>query len=172
MARGSTRWKAWASSHGMDRRARRGRLLASTAILWAVFLPQASLATDECGPAPSAVCDSGDAVTGYPNFPNGVIYYPIADLTLVVDSGAAIAPGSGIRGIVISDGDNIDVALENGSSITTSGNYAWGMFVDSAASVDIKSAASITTLPWGPTERNSPPRQRCGLHIKARGCAP
>jgi hypothetical protein len=127
LAHGGTEPEAKASLRGMVGRARRLRLLASTAILLAALLPQNSLANDECGPAPSAVCDPGD--TGYP-FANGIIYDPVADLTLVVGTGAAIAPGSGTDGIFInSSAGNIDLTLADGASIATTGSFAEGILI-------------------------------------------
>jgi hypothetical protein len=129
----------------MVRRARRLRLLASTAILLAALLPHNSLANDDCGPAPSAVCDAGDA--GYPTFANGIIYDPVADLTLVVDSGAEIIPNSGIEGIFIhSAGGNIDLTLEDGASVATTGSYGVHIaYNHNDVSMTLSPGGSITT---------------------------
>src|SRR5687768_1065613 len=119
--------------------ARRLALLGSTAIVFGGLLASPVFAIDECGPAPTAICDSGDA--DYPTFPDGILYIPIADLTLVVDSGAAIATGSVLGGILIdSAGGNIDLTLEGGSSIATTGSGS-GISVGGADTVSVESAA-------------------------------
>src|SRR5262245_46113981 len=64
-------------------------LLGSTTILLSVLLAPPLHANDECGTAPSAICDSGDA--DYPIFLNGITYDPVADLTGELAARAGIA---------------------------------------------------------------------------------
>ena len=122
-------------------------LLASTAVALALLAPPASFAADECGSAPSAVCDSGDS--GYPNFPTGIVYFPATDLTLVVDGGADIAPTDpGIDGNrIISSGGDVSVQMTGNSSIQTSGDAINALYITNAndVSVSLSGTASLAT---------------------------
>src|SRR5688572_29064662 len=88
-------------------------LLGSTAILLSLVLAAPLRANDECGTGTSVICDAGDA--DYP-FANGITYIPVADLTLVVDGGAAIATAIGVSGIDIISGNAVNITLQDGAS--------------------------------------------------------
>ena len=83
--------EAKASSH------RRRRLLASTAILWAICCSAPAQANDECGTGTVVLCDHGDQEY-FNDFDTGITYDPVADLTLIVGGSATIAPTSSLSG--------------------------------------------------------------------------
>jgi hypothetical protein len=107
--------------------ARRLALLSSTAILLAGLHSAPLLAYDECGPAPSAICTSADNP-----YAAGITYNLVSDLTLIVESGVAIAPSSN-NGIVIRNGLSVELTLKDGSAIATSVNNAYGVQLSNTA---------------------------------------
>ena len=123
---------------------RRRRLLASTAILWAICCSAPAQANDECGTGTVVICDIGDSAAYFDDFDTGITYDPVADLTLIVAGDVEIVPTSGIEGIDIqSSGGSVHVTLEAGSSIVTTGFLTEGIFIRSAYDVTIDGTVSI-----------------------------
>jgi hypothetical protein len=120
------------------------RLLASTALVLACYLPGASpvWAIDECGSGSPVTCTSASN-----NYPNGISYDPVTDLTMVIEGDGVITPNSGISGIDIdSSSAAVDLSIQNGAYISTTGASAQGIDVNGASSIILSSeGATIKT---------------------------